>query len=219
MLPLLAQFQQNNNAVGPELAGPILVGVCCFLLVFLVIAILFLLTLQKALSRCSPRNRTMEPGMVWLNLIPLFNIVWQFITVTRVAESLRNEFRTRGRSRNEDFGYGVGMTYCVMNIIGGVINGVSNVVPIVGLLGLPVGLIGLVCGIIYWVKIAGYSAELARGRGYDDDDYDDDDDDRPRRRSRRDEDDEDDDRPRRRRDEDEDDDDDDRGRPWNRGGR
>jgi hypothetical protein len=32
----------------------------------------------------------MEPGMVWLNLIPVLSLVWQFITVIRVAESLES---------------------------------------------------------------------------------------------------------------------------------
>jgi hypothetical protein len=33
-------------------------------------AIFFLLTLQRALGRCSPESRTMEPGEVWLLLYP-----------------------------------------------------------------------------------------------------------------------------------------------------
>ena len=37
----------------------------------------------------------MEPGMVWLMLVPCVNIVWQFVIAIRVPESLRNEFRDR----------------------------------------------------------------------------------------------------------------------------
>ena len=65
----------------------------------LAITILFLLTLSKALRRCAPENRTMEPGMVWLYLIPIFNLYWQFVTVNRVSESLKNEFYARGIDR------------------------------------------------------------------------------------------------------------------------
>jgi len=180
MLTLFGQIQPKNNPNGgppPEFWAMFFVILLIALAVSLVIAIFFLLTLSKALHRCSPRNRTMEPGQVWLNLIPLFNIVWQFITVTRIAESLSNEFYDRGWDRGgEDYGKNVGMTYCIMNLL--------SWIPYCGSL---FGLVGLICFILYWVKIAGFSKQLAT-RGYDrDDDYDrdyDDDYDRPRRRRR-----------------------------------
>jgi hypothetical protein len=72
MRPILAQ--KGADAAG--IAAVLLLFICGILIVALVIGILFLLTLHRALDRCSPRNRTMEPGMVWLNLIPLFSMVW-----------------------------------------------------------------------------------------------------------------------------------------------
>lgn len=209
MPPLFAQVRNNDpDGIPPEMMGVFLVVMLVVLAIALVIFILYLLTLQKALSRCSPRNRTMEPGQVWLNLVPFLNIVWQFITVTRIAESLSNEFRARGRGRGgDDYGKGVGITYCVMNLLGWI--------PFIGVV---LSLIGLVCYIVHWVKIAGYSSQLASRASYDDE-YDDDEDDRPRRG--RDRDDEDDDRPRRgQRDRGDRDDDDDRPeKPWSRGNR
>jgi hypothetical protein len=165
MFALFAQGLNNqNNGPPPEFWIVFLVVLGGILVVALVIAIFFFLTLSKALSRCHPRNRTMEPGMVWLNFIPLFNIVWQFITVNRVSESLSNEFYDRGWDRQgEDYGKGVGMTYCIMNLLGWI--------PYCGML---FGIVGLVCLIIYWVKIANYSGQLVAHR----DDYDDRDDDR-----------------------------------------
>ena len=41
------------------------------LLVFVVIAVLFLLTQQNTLKAVKPENRLMQPGLVWLQLIPL----------------------------------------------------------------------------------------------------------------------------------------------------
>jgi len=58
--------------------------------IFLIPTILFLLTLQNTLKRVCKKNRMIEPGQVWLNLIPLFNIVWQFIMINRIADSLKN---------------------------------------------------------------------------------------------------------------------------------
>ena len=152
MYALFAQAGNNqNNGPPPELLIVLLVIVGGMLLVGLVIAIFFFLTLSKALTRCHPRNRTMEPGMVWLNFIPLFNIVWQFITVNRVAESLSNEFYERGWDRpGEDYGKSIGTTYCIMNVLG--------CIPYCGAI---FAIIRLVCFIIYWVKIANYSGQLA----------------------------------------------------------
>ena len=163
MRPLLAA----NNA-GPDWAfiaalvaiTVVLSAVCMLPFVF------FLLTLRKALRRCRPRNRMMEPGAVWLNLIPLFGLVWQFITVNRVAESLRYEFRDRRwHYRGEDYGQGLGTAYCAILC--------AAFIPYCGTL---FAMAGLVCWIIYWVKIAGFSSQLESGY---DDQYDDD---RPRRR-------------------------------------
>jgi hypothetical protein len=175
-MPLFAQFQPQprNNDIPPELL-PVLIGiVCVFLAIGLVIAIFFLLTLSKALSRCRPANRTMEPGMVWLNFVPLLSLVWEFITVIRVAESLKNEYYDRGWDDRGDFGKNLGLATCILNLLG--------IVPFIG--GL-FSLAGLVCFVIYWVKVAGYSKELAERGG----DYDDDFDDRPKKRRKRDDDD------------------------------
>jgi hypothetical protein len=37
----------------------------------------------------------MEPGMVWLLLVPLVNIVWRFFVVLALAKFLSNKFRAR----------------------------------------------------------------------------------------------------------------------------
>ncbi|MGH9583557.1 MAG: hypothetical protein ACRD4O_11535, partial [Bryobacteraceae bacterium] len=62
----------------------------------LVCYFLYLATLQKALKRCSEQSRTGSPGSVWLMLIPLFSLGYQFAVVIRVANSLGNEFTRRG---------------------------------------------------------------------------------------------------------------------------
>ena len=78
-----------------------LVGVLVGLAIFLVPAIFYLLTLQKALNRCSPESRAMQPGMVWLLLIPLFNLVWQFFVVINIAKSLVPSFRNEAFRKSQ----------------------------------------------------------------------------------------------------------------------
>src|ERR1043166_8109214 len=93
-----------------EAALAVTLGVLCVVAVIaIVVAIFYLLTLQKALNRVSPRNRLMEPGMVWLSLIPLFNIVWAFFVAIRIPDSLRNEFLARRQDDGSDYGKTIGL--------------------------------------------------------------------------------------------------------------
>jgi hypothetical protein len=199
MSTLFAQFGKNANGnqdLDKAVAIGVLIGVCIFLLIVLIIYIFFLLTLSKALSRCRPNKRTMEPGLVWLNLIPCFSLVWMFITVIRIAESLRREFRARGRTSDGDYGYSIGLTMCGLNVASIPISFVLGLIPIIGpILNLCLNIVELVLWIVYWVKIAGYSKQLL-SRDFDDDEednWDDEEHDRPRKRHDEDDDDDEDD--------------------------
>lgn len=168
------------------MGGAILGFVCLFLGVLLVILVFYLLTLQKALSRVSPHNRLMEPGLVWLALVPCFNLIWQFFIAIRVPDSLRNEFRERGRDDGSDYGKSLALTQAVLGLINIVVGNVLGKIPeialVANLVAGVIGIVGLVIFIMFWVKIAGYSSQLAmdhhgdlerRLRKFDDDDDDD----------------------------------------------
>lgn len=110
------------------------------LIVAFAIRIMELIALSNCLSEIEPRNRTMEPGMVWLNLIPLFNLVWIFITMIRVAESLRNEYEDRDLEGDDDYGQTMGVIAAALWLV-----------------FLPAG---MVCSLIHRGKIGGYTREL-----------------------------------------------------------
>ena len=125
-------------------------------LVVLVIALIpyifYLITLQNCLKKIQPHNRKMEPGLVWLMLIPLFNLVWNFIMVGHIADSLRDEFRERGiTSQEQRPAYGIGLANSICSACG--------IVPILNYLA---GLGNLVLWIIYWVQINKYSQQLGQ---------------------------------------------------------
>jgi hypothetical protein len=88
--------------------------------------------------------------MVWLLLVPLLNLVWHFFVVINVAKSLGAEFQTRGMAEEPEPGKKLGLTMCILACCG-----------IIPLLGVLCSLGSLVCWILYWVKIAGFSAKLA----------------------------------------------------------
>ena len=119
--------------------------------IFLLPGIFYLLTLQTALQRCSEHSRTTTPGSVWLMLIPLFSLVYQFILVAHIADSLRNEFLLRNITNQEPE---PGQTL-------GIAVGVLSVVSIIPILGIFSSIAALVCWIVYWVKISNYSAMIA----------------------------------------------------------
>jgi len=120
------------------------------LALFIVPVIFFLLTLQHALSKCAAASRTMEPGMVWLFLIPLLGLIWSFFVVMGLGKSLANEYARRGIPSEEPApGQPIGIAMSVCNC--------CCWVPILGALA---GIAGLVLWVVYWVKIAEFSRKL-----------------------------------------------------------
>lgn len=61
--------------------GPMQIAVILGLIIGLLITIFYNLTLQKAMAAVSERNRTVAPGLIWLNLIPIpfLNSIWTMI--------------------------------------------------------------------------------------------------------------------------------------------
>ena len=121
-----------------------------FFTVFVVVAIFYILTLSRALSKCSPASRTMEPAMLWLLLVPLLNLIWTFFVVLAMAKSLGNEFRLRNIPNAEPEpgkSLGLAMSICAC----------CSIIPILGLIA---ACAQLVLWIMYWVKMANYSRIL-----------------------------------------------------------
>ncbi len=118
-----------------------------FLLLFIILAfvpfIFFLITLQKTMNVISVENRKMPPSNVWLMLIPLFNIVWQFIMVSKISESVTEEcIKLNIQTKESKPTYNSGLTWNICNLIA--------FIPIIG------GLAALVTFILYWVKVNEY---------------------------------------------------------------
>jgi hypothetical protein len=139
----------DSVAAGAGIVG-ILIAALVVFAICLIPAIFYLLTLQKALNRCSPECRAMAPGMVWLLLIPLVNMVWNFFVVLNIAKSLGAEFQKRGIAEEPQPGQKLGLIMCILMVCG--------IIPFLGIL---CSLGGLVCWILYWVKIAGFSNKIA----------------------------------------------------------
>jgi hypothetical protein len=185
------------------LAG-MMVCLLIVLAVALIIHVLFLLNLHRTLNAVSERNRELAPGLVWLSLIPLFNIIWNPIMVPKISNSLRREYEDRGwPTDGEGFARTSGLIWAwggVVNIAFSVAQNVAQAADagpmamVFGLIGCPLGLTIFVCWIMFWVQTYQYRNRLDSERscqpGSLEEDYDDeyrrprkeqDDFDRPRR--------------------------------------
>jgi hypothetical protein len=118
------------------------------LVIVIVIEVFFLLNLRDVLRSVSPQNRAMEPNHVWLNFIPLFGIVWIFVTVIKIRDSARAEFYSRRWAASSDFGYGVGLAYAILSIISW------------GFLGIA----ALICYVVYWVRMSELKNQLRQSQ-------------------------------------------------------
>jgi hypothetical protein len=139
-----------NNEALELLMGIGIVIILFSALIGIVVAVLYLLTLQNLLKRVATENRVIEPGKVWLMLIPLFGLVYAFILYPKISESLKNEFSKRGLTDSGDYGKSLGTAMAVLGLCG--------FIPILGGFA---GIAHLVIWIIYWVKMSEYKSKLS----------------------------------------------------------
>ena len=132
-----------------------------FLLAFLIPFIFYLVTLQKVLAAIASESRMMAPAQVWLLLIPFFNIVWQFIVIKRIADSIKNEcLRLNISMAEERPTYALGLTITLLYLVSLVLNR-NNVSPLLGLICI---IASFICWIIYWWKVVGYKNLIVANR-------------------------------------------------------
>ncbi len=141
------------------------------LLLFFVPAILFVLTQQNTLKAIRPENRLVSPGLVWLQFIPIFGQVWQFIVVTRIAGSAvrqRMSFRDDsiiGLTHEAAAAIGkqptmaMGIIYCSLEVIC-ILFLFTTLTPTTQTIHGLVALAEIICWIIYWVQLGRLKIQL-----------------------------------------------------------
>jgi cytochrome c biogenesis protein CcdA len=115
----------------------------------LVLPICYLTTMARTLAAVSERHRRMNPGLVWLNLIPVFSLGWHFYTVIKISESLVAEFRAKGIPDRNNGGLGLGLATSILYL--------ACAIPGIGYLA---ALPTLICWILYWLKLSTYRSVL-----------------------------------------------------------
>jgi ABC-type antimicrobial peptide transport system permease subunit len=136
--------------------------IALFVIGFIIAGIFFLITQQNILKAIQPENRMMSPGDVWLQLIPIFNIAWQFVVVSRIAQSIEKEMLAGNRfsfeedrpayyqyQKNEKPTYTIGMAACVLRLL--------SWIPFFGVL---TSLGCFLCWMVYWNALSNYKRKI-----------------------------------------------------------
>jgi len=135
----------GNNTDGMVVAGiAIIIGLIA-LAIGLIIAIFFCLTLQNLLKAIQKENRAMEPGMVWLILIPVFNIVWNFVVIINISKSIHAEYKSRNMEIEDKPLYTLGLVWAISSVCG-----------FIPYLNYVAGIVSLISFIMYWIKANEY---------------------------------------------------------------
>lgn len=123
-----------------------------------VVFILYLVNLQKTLQEVSFHNRELEPGLVWLNLIPVFNIVWTFIVNIKISNSLQKELEQRqGPSDYDNYARIIGIIHPCSLILTTLFIVIKDPFPYAGKIA---QLAYMVCVAIHWYQTAGYKRQI-----------------------------------------------------------
>ncbi|WP_257667353.1 hypothetical protein [Parapedobacter tibetensis] len=144
----------NYENLTPEMMQ--LVGAA--LLIRLLIWVFYANTIRKTLLLIAPENRLMEPNLAWLVVIPFFNIYWNFVVASRLADSLTNEFYDRKIAEEENPGRASGMLYAWLFLL-------SNI-PLPPFILITIGLLSMVYFIVYWVKVNNFRNLLAEHQNF-----------------------------------------------------
>jgi len=119
-----------------------LIPLLIILIIYYLPYILFLLSVQKNLSLISYKNRKINSYLVWIGLIPLIGLIWNFFLAVYIKESNYEEFKEKKIDYNGDYGYSSGITFSVLSC--------CIIIPCINFLSI---IPQLVFFILFWIKI------------------------------------------------------------------
>jgi len=119
-------------------------SLCVFLFILMIQAALCYFW-QTCLNSVDEQHRTISPPMVWLYMIPCFNIFWLFFLMINIPKSFQNHFNARGVSDVGDCGQGICIGYAACVLV--------SMIPYIGCLAQIPALILLVMHILKFIDL------------------------------------------------------------------
>jgi hypothetical protein len=141
-------------------------SVVAFLLVYVILS-LFCLTLYKASMQVRESNRTMPSGQIWLLLIPLWSLFWNFRVVFSMTSSLYKEFTDRDFEIEEKPGFTFGIIYAVLKVVPSI---VVIAMPSLFIIATILDALSYLFLAMYWMKINWYRKVLENDESADSED-------------------------------------------------
>jgi len=75
----------------------------------IIFAVLYINAISKTLRAIDPDMRTQSPGMAWLLLVPVFNVIWFFFLIKAIQDGF-SRMQEAGRLKKDvDTGYNIGL--------------------------------------------------------------------------------------------------------------
>jgi hypothetical protein len=139
----------------PDLLNPLNL----FALAFeIIIKSLFALAIIKTLNEISEKNRKIVPALVWLLVIPGFNVIWNFFVALRLSQSLKAELDERNFEVKGQPTLLIGLAYALISSSALLLPQPKDVQN--GLLYGVLGIAAIVTFVQYWMKINWYKKVL-----------------------------------------------------------
>jgi Domain of unknown function (DUF4328) len=129
-----------------------LIGLGITLAISLAIYLLVAWLIYRVNEALPAEHRKTESWQAFLLLIPLFNLVWNFIFLARVSAGLQSYFQSRNDTAAGDCGAAIGLWFSICAI--------GSWIPIASCVAAPAAIVLL---IIYLVKISGLRTRVLAG--------------------------------------------------------
>lgn len=133
----------DSGAESLFLGGLGIMAILIVLAIVLVPMILYILSIQKSLGAIDEDKRSLSPGMAWLYVIPLFNLVWIFFLVSHLKRGYEKMHAEGRLTRQVTAGYGVGIGYGVCCVL--------SMIPVINMI---VAIPMIVLWIMHWVGVS-----------------------------------------------------------------
>ncbi|MEQ1521425.1 MAG: hypothetical protein ABL936_09170 [Aestuariivirga sp.] len=137
------------------------------LLIFLP-KVLYLLSVQKTLKLIPEQHRKLSPGLVWLGLIPILYLLWNFIVVSRMRQSFES-LKAAGQLEDDvDGGYLMGLVSSIFSAGGLIANVASSAIldeaseTMYAIVGSAILMGWIATWIINWVQIVSSRRAIVR---------------------------------------------------------
>ncbi len=139
----------NNVVVYNYSSTGVWIALLALFLVMLAVQIFICYLLQTCYNRVPEDFRQLSPGLVWLLLIPIFGLVWNFFVFLKLANSYKAYFTSVAKPHMGDCGRALGLAYCICACL--------SIIPLLGYL---TGIAALILLIILMVKMVGLRNQI-----------------------------------------------------------